>query len=267
MIYYAVRVGRTHGIYNTWEECKAQINGFKKAKFKKFKKEGDAKDYMNGIEVETIGTKKRRLVEYIYYHSFPGFSRPTFEKANWRNYYYLFTDGSYRNRHDLQFKAGYGVYGFSSDIPNISKRNNETHNYCELTAIQKALKLILKIEEEDNFDGELNRKYIIVSDSQYCLRSTTIYLFNWILNDWKRDSGKDIHHLDVWIKIYKLLKKLNKKEILVGFMHVRSHAQKPSDINSFEFLLWFGNRCADKLAVGQIPPSLPFGFNPFLTYS
>lgn len=35
-MYYAVRVGRQPGVYSTWEECEAQVNGFKAAAFKKF---------------------------------------------------------------------------------------------------------------------------------------------------------------------------------------------------------------------------------------
>jgi hypothetical protein len=32
--FYAVRVGRTRGIYHTWDDCKAQTHGFKDAKCK-----------------------------------------------------------------------------------------------------------------------------------------------------------------------------------------------------------------------------------------
>ncbi len=35
--YYVVWEGHKPGIYLTWEECKAQIHGFSKAKFKSFK--------------------------------------------------------------------------------------------------------------------------------------------------------------------------------------------------------------------------------------
>ena len=33
---YAVRVGRTPGLYSSWEECKQQVNGYPGAVFKKF---------------------------------------------------------------------------------------------------------------------------------------------------------------------------------------------------------------------------------------
>ena len=35
--YYVVLVGRTPGIYTNWEDCKAQVNGFKGSKYKGFK--------------------------------------------------------------------------------------------------------------------------------------------------------------------------------------------------------------------------------------
>ena len=34
--YYAVRAGRKTGIFETWDECRAQTTGFKGASFKSF---------------------------------------------------------------------------------------------------------------------------------------------------------------------------------------------------------------------------------------
>ncbi|MGN0382939.1 MAG: viroplasmin family protein [Eubacterium sp.] len=44
---YAVKKGITPGIYNTWEECKAMVNGFSGAEYKSFKNINDAYNYMN----------------------------------------------------------------------------------------------------------------------------------------------------------------------------------------------------------------------------
>ena len=44
--YYVVIKGRTPGIYQTWEDCKAQVNGFKGAKYKGFKNIEDAQQYI-----------------------------------------------------------------------------------------------------------------------------------------------------------------------------------------------------------------------------
>lgn len=43
---YAVAIGHQPGIYNSWEECKLQTHGFKKAKYKAFLSLDEAKDYM-----------------------------------------------------------------------------------------------------------------------------------------------------------------------------------------------------------------------------
>ncbi|XP_069126516.1 ribonuclease H1-like isoform X2 [Argopecten irradians] len=47
MPYYAVRRGRVPGIYKTWDDCKEQVNGFPKARYKKFNTESEANDFVN----------------------------------------------------------------------------------------------------------------------------------------------------------------------------------------------------------------------------
>ena len=51
--YYAVRVGNQPGIYNTWDECKAQVDGFPKAKYKKFKTLEEAEVFIDGGEIKS----------------------------------------------------------------------------------------------------------------------------------------------------------------------------------------------------------------------
>ena len=40
--YYAVRTGKKPGIYNTWEECKAVVDGYPGAQYKSFKTREEA---------------------------------------------------------------------------------------------------------------------------------------------------------------------------------------------------------------------------------
>ena len=49
--FYAVRRGIVPGIYTSWEECKAQIDGFPGAQYKKFKLVQEAEVFMNTIQV------------------------------------------------------------------------------------------------------------------------------------------------------------------------------------------------------------------------
>ena len=45
--YYAVRVGKTPGIYFTWADCSAQVTGFKGDKFKSFETIEEAQAFIN----------------------------------------------------------------------------------------------------------------------------------------------------------------------------------------------------------------------------
>ena len=49
MKYYAVRIGKTPGIYHSWEKCKLNVDNYPGAVFKSFKSLFDAADYMNDI--------------------------------------------------------------------------------------------------------------------------------------------------------------------------------------------------------------------------
>ena len=51
--FYAVKKGIKPGIYETWDECKSQINGFKGAEYKSFPSLTEARCYM-GDETEQI---------------------------------------------------------------------------------------------------------------------------------------------------------------------------------------------------------------------
>lgn len=51
--YYAVRKGRNPGIYENWEECKAQVNNFPGAEYKSFKTKPEARNYLTGNNKST----------------------------------------------------------------------------------------------------------------------------------------------------------------------------------------------------------------------
>lgn len=47
--YYAVKKGKTPGVYLTWEDCKAQVDGFSGAVYKSFPTKAEAEDFA-GVE-------------------------------------------------------------------------------------------------------------------------------------------------------------------------------------------------------------------------
>lgn len=70
--FYAVRKGRNNGIYNTWNECKEQINGFSGAEYKSFTTIEEAKSYLDGENSIKIQEGKELVKAYVdgsYEHS------------------------------------------------------------------------------------------------------------------------------------------------------------------------------------------------------
>lgn len=49
--FYAVRAGHSAGVYTDWNQCKAQITGFKGAAFKSFSTQADAQAFVEGRDV------------------------------------------------------------------------------------------------------------------------------------------------------------------------------------------------------------------------
>lgn len=54
MKYYAVKNGRKTGIFTSWDECRAQVDGFSGAQYKSFTKREDAESFLLPAEVKKM---------------------------------------------------------------------------------------------------------------------------------------------------------------------------------------------------------------------
>lgn len=52
--YYAVKIGKVPGIYFNWDDCKAQVHGFKGAIYKSFDNISDAENFINSGSYTTV---------------------------------------------------------------------------------------------------------------------------------------------------------------------------------------------------------------------
>ncbi|MBR3834002.1 MAG: ribonuclease H family protein [Lachnospiraceae bacterium] len=131
--YYAVKVGKTPGIYNSWDECKANVDGYSGALYKSFKTLQEAKEYMGVVEKLSIDNEASatNLVS---------------EKP------YAFVDGSFNPATNV-----YGYGGFliadgkkyiltgSGDDPEMSSMRNVAGEVLgSQAAMEKAMELGLK---------------------------------------------------------------------------------------------------------------------------
>ncbi|SCU83891.1 LAMI_0C05204g1_1 [Lachancea mirantina] len=65
--YYAVQRGRSTGVFNSWDECKAEVNGYPGARYKKFNTYDEARGFAGGSggpPHRIHGSSFRRPVQY-----------------------------------------------------------------------------------------------------------------------------------------------------------------------------------------------------------
>ena len=121
--YYAVKKGRSTGIFATWEECKASVNGYSGAQYKSFSTLADAQEYL-GME------RKARLKAEAY----------------------AFVDGSFNSSTGVYGYGGFLVYkkerytlmGSGNDEQMSSMRNVAGEVLGSMAAVEKALELGIK---------------------------------------------------------------------------------------------------------------------------
>lgn len=63
--YYAVKAGRNTGIFETWDEAKEEVHGFKNAIYKSFKTMEEAENYMMGDDFEANQDLDGKLLAYV----------------------------------------------------------------------------------------------------------------------------------------------------------------------------------------------------------
>ncbi len=158
----------------------------------------------------------------------------------------IFTDGSINRNGKTDAIGGIGVYiPGCNDIKCsenytylcIDKNIPPTNQKCELLAIYQALLLIDNIQDIGSV--------LIYSDSMYSINCITKWCHKWEKNGWKNSLNKAVKNQDI-IKL--ILYKIRETNYTISFKHVRSHMKEPTNKESEEYFIWYGNDMADKLA-------------------
>lgn len=182
--YYAVKVGKSTGIFETWDECKKQVTGFSGAIYKSFQSLDKAKEYLDD---KNIALKSEEF---------------QFEITS-DDEIIAYVDGSYK-KDTLEY--GYGVvlilkddivelYGKGQN-PEVAKSRNVTGElFGSVRAISEAIKLGKK-------------KIIIFYDYQG--------ISSWANGEWKCNLPLTMGYRD---KIREF-----RKEIEILFVKVKAHS-------------------------------------------
>jgi ribonuclease HI len=243
MSFYAIARGRIPGIVSTWAECKALVDGFPSARYKKFASRGEADAFLteHGSPLPVTVSKRVEAVSPALPSAFDVLMKPKARKgsavaeevqnATFDADYYVYTDGSCSNNGQRNALAGIGIYFGENDPRNVSQRvmGRQTNNTAEVGAIIH-LHMIIK---DDIQDG---KRIGIVSDSEYAIRCVTSYGKKCEEKGWP-----DIPNRDLVKQLYQLYKGISN----VKFFHIMAHTEK-TDSHSV------GNDGADRLANAAI---------------
>uniref|UniRef100_A0A5K3EL77 Ribonuclease H1 n=2 Tax=Mesocestoides corti TaxID=53468 RepID=A0A5K3EL77_MESCO len=254
MPFYAVKVGRSSGIFKSWAECEKQVSGFAGAVFKKFATMCEAEDFIsngtdnfrpkrpllpNGQDTESIfssepPTKMTKDIRPVDSSAVDNLLPvPFMHDLNEASKVLVYTDGSCKGPLENR-RAGFGVF-WGTDHPwNVSERlkGRQTNNRAEIEACIRALK-------QANDAGIRGVK--IVTDSKFTIKCATVWYFRWQKNDWKLANGTPVLHRK---DIQRLVEQLAVPGLHVSWCHSPGHQGK------------WGNEQADRLA--NIGADLPY---------
>ena len=182
--YYAVRVGKTPGIYFTWNDCKSMVDGYPGAKYKGFASLAEAEAFLNGVEctkTEAVEENPLEMTAQVY----------------------AFVDGSYNSATGVYGYGGflvangekYVLQGSGDDEETASMRNVAGEILGSMAAVKKAIELGLK---------ELTIYYDYMGIEM------------WATGGWKRNKEGTIAYYDFMQQV--------KSQIAITFVKVKGHS-------------------------------------------
>lgn len=189
--FYAVKAGRSPGIYHTWEECKAQVDGYPKAAYKKFATESAAREFIAGSPPpnNTAQTTKPKVAK----------PRPSLVSPQESSDYnddsiIIYTDGSC-----LKNPGGPGGYATVIQLGKSVKElcgsePSTTNNRMEMKAAIEALRF---------FDKPTD--IILHTDSQYLRKGLAEgWVEKWKRNGWITKAGTPVLNKELWQELDRL---------------------------------------------------------------
>jgi len=178
MPFYATYIGHIkNGVFETWDECRAEIN--KKPKYKKFTTRQEAEQFNR----EGPFASPQGEFDVVVY-----------------------TDGACKKNGKNNAIAGYGIYFGATDPRNESVRltGKVTNNIAELTAVSRTLELLQP-------DFAAGRRCAIYTDSTYSILCCGSYGERCAKKKWP----EDIPNRELLMHTYSLAKQYSDRLVFV----------------------------------------------------
>lgn len=203
--YYAVKVGMTTGVFETWEECKASVDGYPGALYKSFKNITDAYAYL-GLEGQQLSIFNLDTLTSAPSHT------PTISMSNSEDFEkplststkaVAYVDGSFNVETNT---FGYGVVLFyNGEEVHLSKAYDD----AEMAAMR-------------NVAGEIYGSMAAMEYAvEHNIKNLSIYydymgIAKWCTGEWKTNKSGTIAYKKYYDKI--------KRKVHVTFYKVKGHS-------------------------------------------
>lgn len=250
-MFYAVRRGRKAGVFLSWDECRAQVDRFPAARFKKFATEEEAWAFVRNAgspggsegqkdqrvqEAQVKGSKRLRepLVEgdenaepcakHVKQstEAAPPAGKDSFSYMG--EYVVVYTDGCCCSNGRRRARAGIGVYWGPGHPLNVGIRlpGRQTNQRAEIHAACKAI---------EQARAQNIKKLVLYTDSMFTINGITNWVQGWKKNGWRTSAGKEVINKEDFVGLEKLVQGMD-----IQWMHVPGHSG------------FVGNEEADRLA-------------------
>jgi ribonuclease HI len=169
--FYAVLIGRTPGVYDTWAQCKEQVNGYPFAYYKKCLTSETAIQIFDNHQL-----KKKQKEEIL--------------RSN--DKIVIYTDGCCKSN-DKGCFAGIGIYyeDGSKQITESLPGSLQDNNRAEIYAVVRAL------ETCENREKVLE----IRTDSRNVVNAFETWINTWKMRDWKTSRNVIVKNKDLFERI------------------------------------------------------------------
>ncbi|KAM8774886.1 ribonuclease H1 [Rhynchonycteris naso] len=251
-MFYAVRRGRKAGVFLTWDDCRAQVDRFPAARFKKFATEEEAWAFVRNpgssrgpegkedtyVQEAPVKASKRlreswaeseeEISEPCAKHvkqnleAAPQVGKDTFSYMG--EHVVVYTDGCCSSNGRRRARAGIGVYWGPAHPLNLGIRlpGRQTNQRAEIHAACAAIR---------QAKAQNICKLALYTDSMFTINGVTSWVQGWKENGWRTSTGKEVINKEDFLELDRLVQGMD-----IQWMHVPGH----SGI--------LGNEAADRLA-------------------
>ncbi|MCG9739246.1 ribonuclease H family protein [Shewanella insulae] len=225
--FYVVWAGRETGIFTSWPQTKALVDGFTGARYKSFKTRAEAEAAFAGGKGQPGATTKSKATVS---KAKPATQNQAAVSEHPNSDIDIYTDGGCEPNPG-EAGSGLALYrnGELAELWYGLYNPNGTNNTAELNALHQAL-LMAKQYLEQGLSVHIH------SDSQYAIKCISLWAYGWKANGWRRKTG-EIANLSVIQEAHQLYDSLKEQ---LKLSHVAAHV-------GIE-----GNELADRMSIYTI---------------